>query len=806
MLFDKFRDMANFQAELAAREVKPFGAVTEAIYSASEGLVEGRRVILAGTNNYLGLSFDARCIKAAQEAAARWGTGTTGSRLANGSFTEHQALENELADFYGVNHAIVFSTGYSATMGMCATLAGPGDVILLDADSHSSIYSGVKLSGADIVRYKHNDPEDLAKRLRRLGERAADALIIAEGLYSMYGDIAPLGEIAAVKREYGGYLFVDEAHSMGTGGGRRGGCGFPRRHLQQEPRRGWWLLRQPPRGAGGHPLLHSRLYFHRLLGALHHRLHARSAAYRARRARTANQALGQRPTPVRRTPGTRASGRPCSEPGNRRGTPRSLRHHRLLAGAAGGRRVRQARDPAGIALQQLSAAQQCQRGTLQRPDRYHHRRLQKPGGLGPGAADDGLMEQIIITGNRPLRGEVSVAGAKNAALPIIAAALLTSQPLRISNVPAVRDIDTALRLMAMLGATVEREGSDLVLHCDAITSVRAPYELVKTMRGAILMLGPLLARFGQADVSLPGGCAIGTRPVNEHIAGLEAMGAQIEIEAGYIKAQAKRLQGAHFSFDVPSVTATENLLMAAALAEGTSVLENCALEPEVADLALLLTQMGAHIKGAGTSTITIEGVGQLQGAAHRVPPDRIETGTFLVAAAATRGAIRVLNTNPGFLHHVLGKLEQAGAQLEYGDDWIHLDTRGRRCRAVNVHTAPYPAFPTDMQAQFMALNALAEGSATVVENIFENRFMHVAELQRMGANIELQGNTAIVRGRERLQGAPVMATDLRASASLIIAGLAAEGETRIDRVYHLDRGYAHIDTKLAELGASIRRA
>tara|TARA_R110002049_G_scaffold100867_5_gene245245 strand:- start:513 stop:1763 length:1251 start_codon:yes stop_codon:yes gene_type:complete len=416
------------------------------------------------------------------------------------------------------------------------------------------------------------------------------------------------------------------------------------------------------------------------------------------------------------------------------------------------------------------------------------------------------MEQIIITGNRPLRGEVSVAGAKNAALPIIAAALLTSQPLRISNVPAVRDIDTALRLMAMLGATVEREGSDLVLHCDAITSVRAPYELVKTMRGAILMLGPLLARFGQADVSLPGGCAIGTRPVNEHIAGLEAMGAQIEIEAGYIKAQAKRLQGAHFSFDVPSVTATENLLMAAALAEGTSVLENCALEPEVADLALLLTQMGAHIKGAGTSTITIEGVGQLQGAAHRVPPDRIETGTFLVAAAATRGAIRVLNTNPGFLHHVLGKLEQAGAQLEYGDDWIHLDTRGRRCRAVNVHTAPYPAFPTDMQAQFMALNALAEGSATVVENIFENRFMHVAELQRMGANIELQGNTAIVRGRERLQGAPVMATDLRASASLIIAGLAAEGETRIDRVYHLDRGYAHIDTKLAELGASIRRA
>jgi len=416
------------------------------------------------------------------------------------------------------------------------------------------------------------------------------------------------------------------------------------------------------------------------------------------------------------------------------------------------------------------------------------------------------MEQIIINGNRPLRGEVRVAGAKNAALPIIAAALLTSGPLRLSNVPAVRDIDTALRLMAMLGASVERDDTELVLRCDAITSVRAPYELLKTMRGSILMLGPLLARFGKADVSLPGGCAIGTRPVNEHIAGLEAMGAQIEIEAGYIKAEATRLQGANFSFDVPSVTATENLMMAAALAEGTSVLDNCALEPEVADLALLLTQMGARIEGAGTRSITIEGVGQLQGAAHRVPPDRIETGTFLVAAAATRGAIRVLNTNPDFLHHVLGKLEQAGARLEYGEDWIHLDTGGRRSRAVNINTAPYPAFPTDMQAQFMALNAVAEGSATVVENIFENRFMHVAELQRMGANIELQGNTAIVRGRERLQGAPVMATDLRASASLIIAGLAAEGETCIDRVYHLDRGYAQIDSKLADLGASIRRA
>jgi UDP-N-acetylglucosamine 1-carboxyvinyltransferase len=325
------------------------------------------------------------------------------------------------------------------------------------------------------------------------------------------------------------------------------------------------------------------------------------------------------------------------------------------------------------------------------------------------------------------------------------------------------------------------------------------------MRGSILLLGPLLARFGEADVSLPGGCAIGSRPVNEHITGLEAMGAEILIEAGYIKAKASRLRGAHYTFDIPSVTATENLIMAATLADGITVLENCALEPEVADLARLLVAMGAKIEGAGTSTVTIEGVSSLHGTHHRVPPDRIETGTFLVAAAATRGAIRVLDTNPDFLHHVLGKLEQAGARLELGPDWIHLDTGGKRCQAVNIHTAPYPAFPTDMQAQFMALNALAEGSATVVENIFENRFMHVAELQRMGANIELQGHTAIVRGRERLQGAPVMATDLRASASLIIAALAADGDTTIDRVYHLDRGYANIDSKLAELGAIISR-
>jgi UDP-N-acetylglucosamine 1-carboxyvinyltransferase len=415
------------------------------------------------------------------------------------------------------------------------------------------------------------------------------------------------------------------------------------------------------------------------------------------------------------------------------------------------------------------------------------------------------MQKIRITGNGPLRGEVSVAGAKNAALPIIAAALLTPEPLRISNVPAVRDIDTALKLLALLGCAVERSGTGLLLDSAGVSSVRAPYELVRTMRGSILLLGPLLARFGEADVSLPGGCAIGSRPVNEHIAGLQALGAEIRIEGGYIKAQASRLRGAHFAFDIPSVTATENLMMAAALAEGTTVLENCAMEPEVEDLGRLLLAMGARVRGAGSSTVTVEGVGQLRGTSHRVPPDRIETGTFLAAAAATRGEVTVRDTDPDLLHHVLGKLAQAGCRLSTGTDWIQLETGGRRCRAVNIHTAPYPAFPTDMQAQFMALNTVAEGTGTVTENIFENRFMHVAELQRMGADIELQGHTAIVRGRERLRGAPLMATDLRASASLVIAALAADGETAIDRVYHLDRGYADIDGKLAQLGAIISR-
>ncbi|MEE4661800.1 MAG: UDP-N-acetylglucosamine 1-carboxyvinyltransferase [Halieaceae bacterium] len=415
------------------------------------------------------------------------------------------------------------------------------------------------------------------------------------------------------------------------------------------------------------------------------------------------------------------------------------------------------------------------------------------------------MGSIRVTGNGPLAGEVQIAGAKNAALPVIAASLLSAQPLELENIPAVNDIDTALELLGLLGCQVDRHQDHLSIDASQVHSVRAPYELVKTMRGAILLLGPLVARFGEADVSLPGGCAIGSRPVNEHIAGLEAMGAEIVIEAGYIKARCDRLRGTHFAFDIPSVTATENLMMAASLAEGQTVLENAALEPEVEDLGKLLNAMGAKVSGAGTSTVTIEGVRELNGARHTVPPDRIETGTFLVAAAATRGKITVRNTRPDFLQLVLTKLEAAGSQVTSGSDWITLDSLGRRPRAVHVSTAPYPAFPTDMQAQFMALDAVAEGTATVIENIFENRFMHVAELQRMGADIELQGHTAIVTGREKLQGAPVMATDLRASACLLIAALAAEGETTIDRVYHLDRGYANIVEKLAGLGANIWR-
>jgi len=415
------------------------------------------------------------------------------------------------------------------------------------------------------------------------------------------------------------------------------------------------------------------------------------------------------------------------------------------------------------------------------------------------------MEKLKITGNGPLHGEAVIAGAKNAALPALAASLLTSEPLQFSNVPAVRDIDTLIELMNVLGCEVDRHGTEVSIDTSQVHSTRVPYELVKTMRGSILLLGPLLARFGRADVSLPGGCAIGSRPVTEHLLGLQRLGANVRIEGGYIKGRATRLRGAHIFLETPSVTATETLLMAAVLADGTTEIENSAMEPEVTDLAPLLIAMGAKIKGVGSSHLTIEGTSRLRGTRHRVPPDRIESCTLLTAAAATRGKVTIRNTNPDFMRFVLTKLEDTGAKLRHGADWVELDCRGRRCRAVNISTAPYPAFPTDMQAQFMALNALAEGTAIVVENIFENRFMHVAELQRMGADISLQGHTAVVRGTERLQGAPVMATDLRASAALVIAALAADGETSIDRVYHLDRGYAHIEQKLAGLGAIIHR-
>jgi len=416
------------------------------------------------------------------------------------------------------------------------------------------------------------------------------------------------------------------------------------------------------------------------------------------------------------------------------------------------------------------------------------------------------MDKLNIVGNGPLRGEISISGAKNAALPVLAATLLCPEPFTVRNVPHLRDITTTLELMGRFGTAFELvENMTLVADNARITELRAPYELVKTMRASILVLGPLLTRFGEAEVSLPGGCAIGSRPVNLHIQGLKAMGAEIRIEDGYIKAKAKRLKGARFLFDLISVTGTENLMMAATLAEGTTILENAAREPEVSDLAKCLNAMGARISGAGSDTITIQGVERLHGGAHSITSDRIETGTFLVAAAATGGKVRLRNTDPGYLDAMVEKLHEAGAEISSGDAWVELDMHGKRPRAINVTTAPYPAFPTDMQAQFVALNSIASGTATVKETIFENRFMHVQELQRMGADIELQGNTAIVRGVEQLRGAPVMATDLRASACLVIAGLAAEGETLIDRIYHLDRGYECIEEKLAQLGAKIRR-
>ncbi|WP_110693209.1 UDP-N-acetylglucosamine 1-carboxyvinyltransferase [Salinicola halophyticus] len=417
------------------------------------------------------------------------------------------------------------------------------------------------------------------------------------------------------------------------------------------------------------------------------------------------------------------------------------------------------------------------------------------------------MDKLIITGNGPLDGEVWASGAKNSALPILAATLLADEPVTIGNLPHLQDITTTLELLGRMGIEpVMGEKMSIQIDGSQVRDCHAPYELVKKMRASILVLGPLLAHFGTADVSLPGGCAIGSRPVDLHIRGLEAMGAEITVENGYIKARVDgKLKGATIFFDTVTVTGTENLLMAATLAEGTTVLENAAREPEVVDLAECLIAMGANIRGQGTDTITIEGVERLHGCHYEVMPDRIETGTFLVAGAATGGRVRVRKTRSDILEAVLAKLEEAGATITTGEDWIELDMGGRRPKAVNLRTAPYPAFPTDMQAQFVAMNAVAEGTGTVVETIFENRFMHVQELNRMGAHIALEGNTAVVTGVEKLSGAPVMATDLRASASLVIAAMLAEGETMVDRIYHIDRGYECIEEKLQLLGARIRR-
>jgi UDP-N-acetylglucosamine 1-carboxyvinyltransferase len=414
------------------------------------------------------------------------------------------------------------------------------------------------------------------------------------------------------------------------------------------------------------------------------------------------------------------------------------------------------------------------------------------------------MQKLVIQGGIPLRGEVRISGAKNAALPMMCASLLTSDVLQLSNMPDLHDIATMRKLLEQMGVKAAVQGDEMTLHGAHVDKLEAPYDMVKTMRAAVLVLGPLVARFGEARVSMPGGCAIGSRPVDIHIKGLQAMGAQIFIEHGYIHAQAKRLKGARILFDIVSVTSTENLMMAAALAEGVTVLENAAREPEVVDLAHCLIAMGANIEGAGSHTIVITGVDRLHGAAHRIMPDRIESGTFLVAAAATGGSIVLRDTRADILDSVLEKLTEAGACIRSDSESIHLDMTGRP-RSVNVRTAPYPAFPTDMQAQFMALNVIADGSAMVVETIFENRFMHVQELRRLGARIDVEGNTALVHGVDHLEGATVMATDLRASACLVIAGLVAQGETVIDRIYHLDRGYEHIEIKLSQLGANIFR-
>jgi len=416
------------------------------------------------------------------------------------------------------------------------------------------------------------------------------------------------------------------------------------------------------------------------------------------------------------------------------------------------------------------------------------------------------MDKLIIVGGEPLSGEVAISGAKNAALPILAATLLAESPITLSNIPHLHDVSTMIELLRRMGVEITEDDDAIVVNAAGVNSCEAPYELVKTMRASILVLGPLLARFGEAIVSLPGGCAIGSRPVNIHIKGLQALGAEITVESGYIKAKASRLQGATIYMDMVTVTGTENLMMAAVLADGQTILENAAKEPEIVDLADCLISMGANITGAGTETIVIDGVDRLAGGEHRVLPDRIETGTYLVAAAITGGKVKTVNTQPELIESVLAKLKEAGAEISTGVDWVELDMKGKRPKAVDISTAPHPAFPTDMQAQFMAMNCIAEGVAIVNENIFENRFMHVQELQRMGADIRVESHTAFVTGVKKLAGAPVMATDLRASASLVLAALAAEGETDVERIYHIDRGYEQIEEKLSKIGASIKRA
>lgn len=419
------------------------------------------------------------------------------------------------------------------------------------------------------------------------------------------------------------------------------------------------------------------------------------------------------------------------------------------------------------------------------------------------------MDRLVINGGRPLLGEISISGAKNATLPILCASLLTEGELSLTNVPRLHDVTTILRLLGQMGVTSEFTNDKLTLRANRVQHLEAPYDLVKTMRASILVLGPMLARFGKARVSLPGGCAIGSRPVDQHIKGLAAMGAEIQIDKGYIVAHAKRLKGARIVTDMVTVTGTENLMMAAVLAQGESVLENAAREPEIIDLAAVLSTMGAKISGAGTDRIQIEGVESLHGATHAIMPDRIETGTFLCAVAAVGGNVVLRSARPETLEAVLEKLREAGALIQTGSDWIRIEVNkangASRLKAINVKTSEYPAFPTDMQAQFMALNCIADGTSRVTETIFENRFMHVAELNRLGADIEIEGNTAIVRGAQTLFGARVMATDLRASAGLVIGALAAEGESVIDRIYHLDRGYECMEQKLVRLGASIRR-